>query len=50
MQSFCSDLLDLRKLRDGVFALVNEPFDPVETFDLVCNIFSPQSMAKRVKI
>ena len=48
MQSFCSDLLDLRKLKDGVFTLTSEPFNPAETFDLVCNIFGPQATAKHV--
>ena len=41
MQSFCSDLLDLRSLKDGIFNLVKEVFKPSETFDLVCSIFSP---------
>ena len=41
MQSFCSDLLDLRRLKDGMFNLVKEVFKPSETFDLVCSIFSP---------
>ena len=41
MQGFCNDLLDLRKLKDGMFHLVNEVFDPTQIFDLVCSIFSP---------
>ena len=28
MQGFCNDLLDLRKLKDGMFHLVNDVFDP----------------------
>ena len=50
MQCFCSDLLDLRKLTDGEFALISEPFNPAETLDLVRNIFSPQASAKQVQI
>ena len=41
MQGFCNDLLDLRKLKDGMFHLVNDMFDPTQIFDLVCSIFSP---------
>lgn len=41
MQGFCNDLLDLRKLKDGMFHLVNDVFDPTQIFDLVCSIFSP---------
>ena len=50
MQSLCSDLLDLRRLKDGMFSLVNEAFNPSETFDLVCSIFSPQAQAKGINI
>ena len=50
MQGFCNDLLDLRKLKDGMFHLVNEVFDPTQIFDLVCSIFSPQADAKGVQI
>lgn len=50
MQSFCNDLLDLRKLKDGIFSLQNEVFDPNKAFDLVCSIFSPQAQAKGISV
>ena len=50
LAAFVNDLLDLRQLKDGVFSLNYSEFDPCETFTLVCNTFSPQSLAKGVKI
>jgi len=48
MQSYVDDLLDLRQLQSGVLKLVEKVFDPTETFQLVCDIFSPQTQAKGV--
>ena len=31
-----------------MFNLVGEPFDPNETFDLICNTFEPMLRAKKV--
>ena len=42
LQSFVEDLLDLRQMRDGAFSLSSAPFDPNETFDLICSSFEPQ--------
>ena len=41
LKTFVSDLLDLRQMRDGVFTLANEPFDPNKIFDTICNLFEP---------
>ena len=41
MQSYVSDLLDLRQFKDGVFTLASETFNPAEVFTLICNIFNP---------
>ena len=40
-QSFVSDLLDLKQIKDGVFNFSWEQFDPKEIFTQVCNIFNP---------
>ena len=50
LQTFVEDLLDLRQLRDGVFKLVNAPFDVVKVIKDVCNIFSFQAKAKNIEI
>ena len=41
VQSFVEDLLDLRTMRDGVFTLVKEPFNPSEVIELVFSVFKP---------
>ena len=38
-QSFIHNMTDLQQLKDGVFAMAGEMFDPAETFDLACCIF-----------
>ena len=40
LQSFVEDLLDLRQLRDGVFSLVQAPFDVRKVITDVCKVFS----------
>jgi len=50
MQSFVRDLLDVRQLKDGVFSLQKNLFNPNEIFDLVCNIFNPQAHLKQVQV
>ena len=50
MQTFVDDLLDLGQLKSGRFKLVKTVFDPKETFQMVCDIFSPQTIAKGVSI
>jgi len=50
MQSFVDDLLDMKQLKSGVFRLVQTVFDPNETFQLVCDIFRPQTQAKGVAL
>ena len=40
LQTFVEDLLDLRQIRDGVFKLVNAPFNVIKVINDVCNIFS----------
>ena len=37
-------------MRDGVFALVPEPFDPNQVFENICNLLGPQATAKGVEI
>ena len=41
MQTFVDDLLDLKQIKDGVFSLVTEVFDPNDVLEMVCDIFSP---------
>ena len=41
MTSFVDDLLDLRQIREGVFSLSNEVFDPMITIKLICDTFGP---------
>ena len=50
VQSFVEDLLDLRTMRDGVFSLVQEPFNPSEVIELVFSVFKPQADAKNIKL
>ena len=50
LQSFIEDLLDLGQLKNGVFTLSFEGFDPAETFELICNTFGPQVASKKIKI
>ena len=37
-------------MRDGAFSLNSSPFDPNETFDLICSSFYPQVQFKEVKL
>ena len=41
MSLFVEDLLNLKMLHDGVFKLNKQPFDPVEVFETICQIFGP---------
>ena len=41
LQTFVDDLLDLRQIKDGVFSMIREVFDPNETLSLVYDIFEP---------
>ena len=50
MQTFVDDLLDLKQIREGVFSLFNESFDPSEAIELVCSVFDPQASAVGIKI
>ena len=50
MQTFVEDLLVLRQIRDGVFKLVNAPFDVIKVINDVCNIFSFQAKLKNIEI
>ena len=45
-----SDLLDLRQIKDGIFTLAREVFDPADVFNLICNIFNPQASSKGVSV
>ena len=36
MTSFVDDLLDMRQIREGVFSLTKEVFDPMETLRILC--------------
>jgi len=48
MQTFVDDLLDLQQMKNGVFKLVLDIFDPNEILELVCSIFAPQTSARGV--
>ena len=50
VQSFVDDLLDLRQIREGAFAHAEDVFNPTEILDSICEIFSPQTSAKNVKL
>ena len=50
VQNFVEDLLDLRQMRDGVFSLVKEVFNPNEVLDTILNLFKPQAEAKGVSL
>ena len=50
LSSFVDDLLDFQQIKDGVFTLVPKPFDPSKMFEMVCNMFTPQSEGKQVQI
>ena len=50
LQSFVEDLLDLRQIKDGAFSLSSTPFDPNETFDLICSSFEPQVQLKGLQL
>ena len=50
LQGFIEDLLDLKQMRDGVFSLGPEPFDPNQVFENICNLLGPQATAKGVEI
>ena len=39
VQTFVNDLLDLQQIKNGVFKLVDEVFDPNETLELISSIF-----------
>ena len=48
--SHVEDLLDLRQIKQGVFSLASQVFDPTKTFDMICKIFEPQAASKGIKI
>ena len=48
MQSFVEDLFDLRQLREGVFALKLQSFDPNKVFKWICKIYDQQTTTKEV--
>ena len=45
-----SDLLDLRQLKEGVFLLSEQVFDPSETLQMACDIFDAQTKVKGIDI
>ena len=46
MQTFVSDLIDIKTLQEGVFTLQNEPFNVVDTLSGIFQVFKPQAVAK----
>ena len=50
MQTFVEDLLDLNLMRAGIFSLQNKPFEPMEIFETVRDVFLPQAIAKKIEI
>lgn len=50
IQSFVDDLLDLRQLKDGVFTLTCNLFDPNQVIEQVCDIFQLQAEAQRISL
>ena len=43
METFVDDLLDLAQLREGVFSLVQEPFDQEDVVNFILNMFAPKA-------
>ena len=41
MQTFVDDMLDLNQMKNGVFKLNNDLFNPTEVLELVCDTFMP---------
>ena len=37
-------------IKEGVFSQVTEVFDPNEVLNLICEVFAPQTDAKRIKL
>ena len=50
METFVDDLLDLTQLREGVFSLVQEPFDHEDVVNFIINMFAPRAQAKGITI
>ena len=50
MQSFVDDLLDLRQIKEGVFSLTDDVFDPADVLDTICEIFAPQTSVLNVRL
>ena len=50
LQSFISDLLDLRQLKSGSIFLVKEDFSVVSVIKNLCEIFNPQLEMKQITI
>ena len=50
MSTFVDDLLDLKLMREGIYSLVSQPFQPKDTFELIQKIFYPQANAQRTDI
>ena len=50
MQLFVEDLLNLKLMHDGVFTLVQSPFDPNKVFENVCETFRPIVEAKNIEL
>ena len=48
MQLFVEDMLNLKLMNDGIFELVNAPFDPNEVFESVCETFTPLIEEKKI--
>ena len=50
MQLFVEDLLNLKLMHDGMFTLVQSPFDPNKVFENVCETFRPIVEAKNIEL
>lgn len=50
METFVNDMLDLTQMKNGVFSLANDVFDPYEVLEMVCAIFAPQTEAQGVEL
>ena len=43
METFVDDMLDLTLLREGLFSLVHERFDPEDGVNFILNMFAPRA-------
>ena len=46
MECFVEDLLNLKLIKEGVFQLVQEPFEIQDALNFICSMFEPHFQTK----